>query len=543
MMSEVEDFSSFYSVLTEFSNTTQDRPDFQSSIENINGWVNEQKKKGDEENIKNVGEALKTTVKALEKFKTGNAYDVTSGTLEIISSLATVVGGPYGVAFSALCSIAGAIVSANKPAEPSVVEQLAKVVHSELNEFHNKLQGAELNGLKDRVQGQQTQLKGMKKKTKLADPGLWNDYEQFMGELSYKVNLPVQFKYEKNLEQDPDLADFVRAVAMYCNAYTCFMALLTAAKGKFQEFGDSSDMIETIDYHINHRERKIKETLMFLSDKKYLKFIGRLPSEGGKLTKILLLTRNPTAKDVVELIRGKLDLSEMPDSFEVEEAVKKVSRQSVKLKFNGETFSEGLRGALAGFEFLPTPIVIGSATTVLFINETDFPMRIVSGTVGWPKGNMEFQQDVKPHSYYDKVIWSFTGTFSTGGYLKIAYDGNLSSKEDPNERDVGIIEFALSCPYGLPIKINIQDKTDSGRTQGQDTYDKMTNDERKTIYWKKGEVHYLAGAEVLRTTAEQITDWARFRKLNLLPFTSKAKGTWCFIIQDFDPDRDLAEEK
>ncbi len=277
------------------------------------------------------------------------------------------------------------------------------------------------------------------------------------------------------------------------------------------------------------------------------------------MTKILLSTRNPEAKKVVEATRRSLKLPEMPDSDEVEKAAEKVSRQSVQLKFDGKTFAQGLRGILTAVELLPLPIpiVIGSATTVLFINETDFPMRIVSGTVGWPKGNMKFGEDVKPHSYYDKVINTITGTFSTGGYIKIAYDGELSSKEDPNEGGaVKVIEFALSSPYAAQIKINIGDNKE--RTRGEGTYKNMANDKGKTLYWKwpnapkrdpGNEVdapdgkHYLARAEVLRSTVEGITDWIKLRKFNLLPYTSKAKGTWCFIIQDFDLEKDLVEEE
>ena len=541
---ETPNFGRFYSQLIEFSKTTEDKPDFQKSIDNINGWVNEQKEKKGEGKIQKVGEALKTTVMALEKLKTGDPYDITCGTLEIISSIATVAGGPFGVAFSALCSIAGAIVASNKPAKPSVVEQLAQVVHSELNNFFDKLQGAELSGLEGRVKRQKTRLREMKEKEELDDENLWNDYDHFMGQLQYRVNLPLQFKYEPNLEQDSDFADFVRAVVTYCRAYTCFMALLTVARAKFQEFGDSSDKIDAINRIINHRQANIKEALTFLSDKRFLKFIGRLPSEGGKMTKILLLARNPTAKQVVESVRGSLDLTKMADSAEVEKAVEKVSRQTVKLKFNGETFGQGLRGFRAAFDAVGI-FMLGSATTVLFINETDFPMRIVSGTVGWPKGNLDFVEDVKPHSYYSKVIWTFTGTFSTGGYIKIANKGKLSSApadDDPNETDVRVIEFSLSSPYAASIKINIQDKTGCGRTKGKDTYDKMTNDKGKTLYWKEGKVHHLARAEVLRTTSEQVLDWVRLRKFNITPFTSKAKGTWCFIVQNFDPDQDLEEE-
>ena len=536
-----DDFSSFYSVLTEFSNSTENKPDFQTKIDNINGWVNEQKAKGNEEAIKTVGEALKTTVTALEKFKSGDPYDAACGTLEIISSVAAVAGGPFGIAFSALCSIAGAIISANKPAKPSVVEQLAKVVHSALNDFHNKLQGAELSGLEGRVQRQKTQLREMNQEEELDDPSLWNDYDHFMGQLRHRVVSPLPFKYEKNLAEDSDMADFVRAMTTYCKAYTCFMALLMVAKATFQEFDGDGSQVRSIDRLIDHQTETVKKTLAFLSDKKYLNFIGRLPSEGAQLTKILLLTRNPTAKQLVESIRGRLDLPEMADSDEVEAAADKVSRQSVKMKFQGQAFSQGIRGIAAALDYF-LPARIGSATTAIFINETDFPMRIVSGTVGSRPGNLDFQKDVDPHSYHDLLIWSWTGTFSTGGYMKIAYNGKLSSDtEDPNEEGVGVIEFALSSPYVAQIKINIADKSDKLRTQGQDTYDKMTDDKGKTLYWKRGKVYYVARAEVLRTSAEQFQDWVSLRKFNLLPFTSKAKGTWCFIIQNFDPDQDLEE--
>ena len=541
---ETPNFDKFYSKLIEFSKTTEDKPDFQKSIDNINGWVNEQKEKKGEENIQKVGQALRTAVNALEKFKTGDPHDITCGALEIISSIATVAGGPFGVAFSALCSIAGAIVAANKPAKPSVVEQLAQVVHSELNNFFDKLQGAELSGLEGRVKRQKTRLQEMKGKEELDDENLWNDYDHFMGQLQYRVNLPLQFKHEPNLEKDADLADFVRAVVTYCRAYTCFMALLTVARAKFQEVGNCSDKIDAINRIINHRQTNIKEALTFLSDEKYLEFIGRLPSEGGKLTKILLLARNPKAKQVVESVRGSLGLTKMADSVKVERAVEKVSHQTVKLKFNGETLGQGLRKVMTVLETLG--VMVGSATTVLFVNETDYPMRIVSGTVGSTKGNLEFVEDVQPHSYYSKVIWSFTGTFSTGGYIKIANKGKLSSApadDDPYETDVRVLEFALSSPYASSVKINIQDKTDCARSKGKDTYDKMTNDEGKTLYWKKSNVHHLARAEVLRTTPEQILDWATLRKFNLLPFTSKAKGTWCFLVQNFDPNQDLEEEE
>lgn len=137
---------------------------------------------------------MTTTVNELEKLKTGLAYDVTCGTLEVISSIAIAAGGPFGVAFSALCRIAGAIVPSNKPAKPSVVEQLAQVVHSELNNFFDKQQSAELSSLQGRIKRKKTRLREMKRKEELDDENLWNDYDHFMGQLQYRVNLSLQFK-------------------------------------------------------------------------------------------------------------------------------------------------------------------------------------------------------------------------------------------------------------------------------------------------------------------------------------------------------------
>ena len=58
--------------------------------------MNEQKETKGEVKIQKVGEALRTTVNALKTLKTGDPYDVTRGTSQIISSIATVAGGGGG---------------------------------------------------------------------------------------------------------------------------------------------------------------------------------------------------------------------------------------------------------------------------------------------------------------------------------------------------------------------------------------------------------------------------------------------------------------
>lgn len=512
----MSDTDSFCSVVSEYLDSTDIKTDYQKKLDNINGWVEEQRRSGNEKKIEEIGKALTSAVNAVEKFNTGDPYDITCGTLEIIGSVATVAavvaGGPVGVGVAAFCSIAGAIVSANKPGKPSVVEQLSDVVHSELINFNKKLQDQELGGLQLRVQRQISQLKELGADEELDDRNLWNHFVHFMGQLSTRVDSPLPFKYENNLPKNPEMADFVTALKTYCRAHTCFMALLTVAKGKFEEFPGRSEDVETVDRLIKDQKQAAKEKLQFLSDKKHLTFLGRLPSEQGSLTKILLLSRDPKAKSVVEKIRSSLALPEMPDSEKVEEMAEKVSRQSVKLKYSKD-FSWGV-------------------LAVQFFNETDFPMRIVSGTVGWPKGNLEFRQDIRPRSSYEHRISSFTGSFSIGGYMKIAYKGKLEEKEDPNEAGVGIIEFAMSRPFHNPWgdsgKNNIQDKTDIGRTRGQDTYDKMNSGETKTLYWKWRGKHYLATCENRKAAVDKVM--------------VNAAKTWRFIVQDFDPFKEVEDD-
>ena len=506
--------SSFSSAVSEFFDSRETKTDYQTKLDNISSWVDDQKKKGKEDEIKEIGEALQTTINALQKFSTGDPYDITCGTLDIIASVASVTPLPYGPVVAAFCGIVGAIVSANKPGSPGVVAQLAGVVHSELVDFNSKLQDQDLSGLQNRVQRQISQLQEMAPEEKLFEPGLWNDFNDFMGKLLPRVKAPLPYKYEKNLTKDaPEMADFVKALKTYCTAYTCFIALLTMAKVKFEEFGRTEEL-KNINGLLKHQKETAKEAMRFLSEEKHLTFLGRLPSEGGSLTKILLLTRDPYAKDLIEATRSKLDLPAMPESEEVKEKAEKVFRQSVRLKYDSMQVPENL-------------------LCVQFFNETDFPMRVVSGTVGWPKGNLEFTKDIDPRSFHQHTIESFTGSFSIGGYMKIAYNGKLSPKEDANERGTGIIEFAMSRPFYNPWGDSgnnyIQDKSDTGRTQGEETHKNMSSGEDRIIYWKRGEKHYLAKCENRKNLED---------KMKLI----KMAKTWRFIVQEFDPLKDVVNE-
>ena len=500
--------------------------DIERKLREIETWVTKQNNNSEEKTKEltpeTVGKVLKVvqeTVNSIEKFKSDDPVDTAVGVLNIVSSIGSVFGGPYVPIITTVCGIIGTILSYCKPkhAQPSVVDQLAKVVHKELVNFNHKLHDQRFQGLKDRVCNQTSQLRTLKSAEKLDDTNLWNDYIQFMGELSNRLESPLPFEYEKEspLTKDPEVADFVTAVVTYSEAYVCFMALLLAANGRFADLGRKEDE-DAVYRIIKRQEEKAREKLAFLSDEKYLTFLGRLPYEGGKLTKIVVLSRHTSGKRLVEAVRRSLDLPQLPDTATVESVASKVSSQCVKLKLEdhvphspeNSVFPQGIKAVLA-----LTRVLVG-VTFIEFINETDFPMKIVSGKVGRRASrSVTFTHDVQSRSNCWLEIARLPGSseFSTGGYIILYQNGILSSEVEPPATNVRVIEFALSSLR----KINIQDKTGSEFTRGQDTYDKMNSGKAKTCYWFNHGKHLMARAEITRCRSWQLT--------------------FLFVVQDFDP--------
>ncbi|XP_074615238.1 uncharacterized protein LOC141874750 isoform X2 [Acropora palmata] len=491
-------------------------------------WVIEQLKKIEADRAaqrsdEKLGKVIEAIVKACEKFESGS--EVQGGVLDIISSLANHPAVP---AIKVLYSVIGLILTYHKPEKPSVVQQLAKIVHDEVLSFNKKLQDQKFDGLGRRMTDQVDQLRRMRPGEKLDDSSLWNDYVQFMGELSNRFESPLPFKYDKgSLSKDAEVADFLTAVVTYCQAYSCFMALLTAVKGKFSGMGDNyKEDEEVVDRKIRCQRRDAVKKLAFLSDEKNLTFLGRLPYEGGKLTKILVLSRNLQRKLLVEEVRRSLGMPEMPKLEKVESAAEKVSRQSVKLRLDE-------RHQLPHGNYYKWMSVFAPDYWVQFVNETDFPMRVVLGTVA-PSGTneLEFVHDIKPHASHIVHFKTHTCADEPGvtivtvhsnsafGYLTIYLNGTLNSEREPPVQDARVIEFALSWSefwFYIMKRVNIEEKTSSEFTQGQGTYSTMKSDEAKTtktIYWFDCGRHYMAKAEISQTLLYVI---------------------WRFVIQDFDP--------
>ena len=486
-----------------------------NKIDEMRDWVEKQKKSSDEkakkELVQNMGKVATSTVNGIQKIKGGDAL---GGTLEMVSGYLVfageMVGGPIGAAVGAItgtiCSIIGAIFAASKPHQPSFIEQVAEVVHKELVQFNSKLQDQKYDGLKRRVSDQSAQLQKMKLGDELDDPNLWNDYVQFMGELGNRIQSPLPYKYSDNLTNDTDVADFVRALMTYCKAFSCFNSLLLIAKGTFADLGsEHKEDDEKADRKIDGQKQDLEKKLSFLFGEKYLTFLGRLPSEEGKLTKLVAFSRNAEARLIVKMTTRGFGFPEILDYEAVEKKAEIVSRQSVKLKLENHPI------------VFPIRSINRRRSVMQFINETQYPMKVIGGT--YPESvKQKFTRVLQPRS---SSIWRPNASF--GGYVLIYLDGKLRPDDEPDSADkTRVIEFAYKC-----LGVYIQDKTCSEFTRGRDTYDKV--ERRKgpeNVYWKTNEVHHMASA--IRQTKIVGRRTIIYR--------------WRLVFQDFDPSIDIVTQ-
>ena len=489
--------------LNDLRSKLADYPESQQKLDEVTDWVKIQKDKSkgktDKKPFEEIDKALKTTMNSIEKFKSKDPLKITTGVLDTMSSLTNLVGvgKPYGFIIRGLWAVVSWLLTERKLNEPNVVDQLAKVVHDKMVHFNRVLQDQKYNGLKRRVSDQIFQFRRMKPGEKLDDPNLWNDYVQFLGELALRFESPIPFKYEYSLTEDPEVADFVTAVVTYSEAHCCFMALLFVAKAVYADFGVAHENdLAAVDRKMDCQINDAKEKLSFLSEKRFLTFRGKL--DGGKLTKIVALSRNIRGRSLVETVRHSLGLSPMHQLSTVESSAREVDKQSVRLK-SAEICPSFLR-QYAGIKF-----------SIQFINDVDFPMKIVSGEVGWSQGNqVKFVQTVQPGSRHHINLPS---SFSTAGYLILDLNNVLGSDIEPPWEYARVIEFAVSNVF-FDTKISMQDKTDSEFSRGLDTLNERSED-AVTLFFSEGEKFYIAKAEIFVCWPDRI---------------------WRFVVQEFDPE-------
>ncbi|XP_020630655.1 uncharacterized protein LOC110067646 [Orbicella faveolata] len=492
--------------LNDLRSKLADSPESQQKLDEVTDWVKKQKDKNkgrtDKKPFEEIDKVLKTTVNSIEKFKTKDHLQITTGVLDIVSSFTNLVdvGKPYGFVIRSLWAGVSRLLTESKPNEPNVVDQVAKVVHDEMAHFNRRLQDQKYNGLKRRVSDQILQFRRMKPGEKLDDPNLWNDYVQFLGELAIRFEYPVPFKYEySQLTEDPDVADFVTAVVTYSEAHSCFMALLFVAKAVYTDFGIAHENdVATVDRKMDCQINDAKEKLSFLSEDRFLTFRGKL--DGGKLTKIVALSRSIRGRSLVETVRHSLGLSPMHQLSTVESSARKVDKQSVKLK--SVQICNWFLLQYGGIRF-----------SIQFINGADFPMKIFSGEVGWSQGNqLKFVQTVQPSGRHHIGL---PFSFSTAGFLILDVNNVLGSDVamEPPPEYTRVIEFAVSNVF-FDTKISMQDKTDAGFSRGLVTLNERSED-AVTLFFSEGGKYYIAKAEIFVCWPDRI---------------------WRFVVQDFDPE-------
>lgn len=454
----------------------------------------------DKKTFEAIEKVLKTTMNSIEKFKSKDPLKITMGILDIVSTLTNLVdvGKPYRFVIRSLWAGVRWLLTESKPNEPNVVDQVSKVVHHEMVHFNRGLQDQKHNGLKRRVSDQIFQFRRMKPGEKLDDPNLWNDYVQFLGELARRFESPIPFKYGHSLTEDPNLADFVTAVVTYSEAHTCFMALLFVAKAVYADFGNVHEShLAAVDRKMDCQIKDAKEKLSFLSEKRFLTFLGKL--DGGKLTKIVALSRNIRGRSLVETVRHSLGLSPMDQLSTVESSAAKVDKLPLKLK-SAEICN-----------WFPLQY-FGNRFSIQFINDVDFPMKIVSGKVGWSQGNqLKFDKTVQPGGRHHIDLPS---SFSTAGYFILDVNNVLGSADIEPPRDyTRVIEFAVSSVF-YNFKISMQDKTDAEFSRGMDTLNERSED-AVTLFFFEGGKYYIANAEIFVCWPDRI---------------------WRFVFQHFDPE-------
>ena len=469
-------------------------PEFRKKLDEIKASMEEQKGKGkdsgkgkwDKKTYKEVKKAITTTRDSIEDFKSGDRLKILKGCLAIASSLLNLYAPDksFGVIFRKLSEAVSVLITESKPNQPSVVHELIKV-------FHDQKYG----GLKLRTSEQIFQFQVMKEGEKLDDPTLWNDYVQFLGELAIRFESPLPFMYKKKLTKDPDVKDFVTAIVKYSEAFSSFLLLpfVDAVKHSkvriVEHVNDTAPVYRKMIFQI----MEAKEKLSFLSEERYLTFLGKI--DGGKLTKIVALSRRIRDRSLVETVRHNLDLSPMPNLTTVESSAKKVSQQAVTLRS-----VQNCNGSL--YQYL------GKDVSIQFFNDVDVPMKIISGKVGDSQGNQfQFEQIVEPRKSYRQETNFF---ISSGGYIVLYFNSSMVSSDLENTR---VIEFAVSNCVS-ESKIGMQDKTDAEFSGGQDALDE-SSDQPVTLYFSENGKYYIAKAEF---------------------FVCWPDYTFRFIIQDFDPE-------
>ena len=500
-------------------------PEIANDLSEVRKYVGEQKASADTEKraelISGLGNVVVTSINSLDDLTSNEPKRVLQGSLNIAITIASVVGGPYGAAAGALCSVLGALVSAGSPKEPDLATKFAGLVRIELQKFHRKLEDEKFAGLQHRVMLMNNSLQHLSKESSesdidnLIDHVLYEtDLPSFIGKVAYNITNELT---KDSSEEDTD--DCVRSMVIYCNAQTTLFILLANIMARLKTTGKKTTALQSL---FDGEKKSARDLLKFLSDKVNLGPASHLPTEGGKIYKIMALRRNIPAYEVVESFRASLGLSTMADIDELR-----------KIAYDADLFE--VRSVIGSY---PSPHEKGDNHYFQFINHTDLPVKIDCGKGGGRVNGLKFCTDIKKRSSYEHIATKKTWNFSTCGYFIIYLDGLMRDHSNRFNGSIKVYEFSLSNPVIGARKANILDKSKnvSSSIDGSECWNSMTcANFDKPIYFLHAKKHYMLQASLGGGSG-------LFNALNLPVIKEAGKNgcfTWRFVLQDFDPLEDM----
>lgn len=493
------------------------------NIQSILSWVEGEKqnakRQSKENKIAKVEKVIETCVDSLEGLSSGNPAQVMKGCLSIASSVAVVVGGPYGAAAVAICGILASILSASSPKEPDLLTVFTDIVHAELLKFNQELKRQNFEGLKSRVKNMNAYLKELQSRLsnhiEIPDKVLYEtDFPQFIGEVAYN--------FVKGLNEDSkeeEVNNCLTSMAIYCNAETALFLLLTNILATFQSTGRETKMIKSL---LDTQIQDAHEKLRFLSEEKYLRlssaftkgtYTGERPTEDD-LRKVVIIRhfgkcRHLPAYDIIEGFREGLGMPRLQKTF-------------VRLF--------GFCAPRIKADRYPQPQTKGDNHYFQLINHSHVPVEVMCGMAGNQVNGLKFRRDVTPYSSYEHVATKSTWNFSTGGVFIMYLSGKKTSLETGSEtRNLKVFEFALSNPFIGTRKLAILEKKPPlPLSTGEDCWKQMTCIPGVPIYFEHCSKYYL----VVGGYTTNFETRADLRGKN-------GCQTWRFLIQEFDPVEDL----
>ena len=359
--------------VVKFQNEVKNYGNFSSdpkALKKLDDLKSEFENQSRNDKIKNAGKVIETAIYAMDDLKSDSPARVIKGGLSIISSVAVLVGGPYGIAASAICGVLGAILSANSSeTEPDLATVFAQKVRKELQTFRQDAQLRTLTGLQKR-------MKIMIKNLKLLDPVLpdaakndqlpdnllyESDFPQFIGEVSKDIT-----KILSTTDSKEDIDACITAMVVYCNAQMSLMLLLANVIATFEATGRETKFVKS---YLDLQEEDALQKLGFLSDKKYLTPAGLLPFEGGKMLKIYHLQSSMYSSLIVDEFRRGLGMTRIP-TFQ---SIKKKMDQAEKYCIHWVSDKK---------DMYPHPETKQDHHYFQLINHTSFPIKVVCGTAG-----------------------------------------------------------------------------------------------------------------------------------------------------------------